>query len=64
MNDTEFWRILSEEITTKRENIIHALMSGFYTDMAKYREDVGFLNGLKFVENTVTDIYNPKEKER
>ncbi len=63
MNDTELWCLISEKIQKKREDIFHIMESGHYQDIEKYREDVGVLRGIKFVENVVVDIYKPKEKE-
>lgn len=63
MNDTELWRIISEKIQEKEEDITYHMKSGKYNEINRYREDVGFLSGLKFVQDIVKDIYQPKEKE-
>lgn len=63
MNDTELWRLISEKVQEKRESTIHAMTSGYYPSMENYREAVGFLRGFEFIENTVKDIYQPKEIE-
>lgn len=63
MNDTELWRLISEKVSERRESIIHAMTAGHYPSIERYRQDVGFLAGLKFVEDVVKDIYQPKERD-
>lgn len=63
MLDVELWRMVSAAIQDKEEDLIYGMRLGKYQDITKYREDVGFLNGLKFVQDKVKDIYQPKESE-
>lgn len=60
MNDTELWRLIKDEIVKKREDITHAMHRGHYTDLQRYREDVGVLRGFQIIEDTVKNIYQPK----
>lgn len=63
MLDVELWRIVSSAIQEKEEDLMSYMRLGKHQDITKYREDVGFLNGLKFVQDTVRDIYQPKQEE-
>jgi len=63
MLDVELWRIVSEKVQERKRDIMSHMEHGKYQDIIKYREDVGFLYGLKFVEDAVRDIYKPKESE-
>ena len=62
MLDVELWQIVGTQIRDKREDIAKYMAEGTYQDFTRYREDVGFLRGLKFVEDAVRDAYKPKEK--
>lgn len=63
MLDVELWEIVGRAIREKREDILIHMEMGKYQEISKYREDVGFLCGLKFVEDAVRDVYNPKREE-
>lgn len=63
MLDYDLWNPIQKAIDGKREDILHRMSCGKHNDISEYKRDVGILFGLKFVEDTKHDIYNPKRSE-
>lgn len=60
--DLELWHIISRDIQERRELLLSNMELGQYQQIEKYREAVGFLAGLRFIEDSVRTLNDRKLK--
>lgn len=58
-NLTRFWNLLSDKIKEKRAERLDWMAAGRLSSYDAYRQEVGFLNALAWLEGTAAELFEP-----